>query len=83
MDLLDSMILALDLGLDDDELETRCRSKNHETTFIRLLEQISECGHFIQSYVINDKFCRNPYSSTHTKMLTLVLLRATSNEKCP
>jgi hypothetical protein len=82
MDLLDAIELALDLGLDSDGLAARCKlSKNHEKTFGRLVEQVSECGHFIHSYVMNDSFCKNCYLSTSTKMLTFRSFREAFNER--
>jgi len=58
MDLLKAMELALDLAPNPDALRSRCgRSDNHGRTLARLLEQIKECGHFIQSYAKDDKFC--------------------------
>ena len=74
MDLLDALLLALDLGPDADELAMRCkRSKNHEKTFVRLLEQVNECGHFIQSYVMNDSFCTNCHLSTYERTNFLII----------
>jgi len=72
MDLLDAIILALDLG-SANELKIRCeRSKNHEMTFLRLMEQINECGHFIQSYVLDHNFCTaHCYSFANVKVLTV------------
>jgi len=76
MDLLEAVILALNLGPNANDLAARCkRSKNHQKTFVRLLEQINECGHFIQSYIINDCFCTNCYSSTYIKVLTFSIFQ--------
>jgi hypothetical protein len=56
-DLLDEIEMALDLAPDVDTLRSRCqKSDRHEKTLTRLLEQITECGHFIQSYVKDVNF---------------------------
>jgi len=61
MDLLDEMETALDLAPDPKTLRSRCKqSDKHEKTLIRLLEQIEECGRFIQSYVEDEGFCEYP-----------------------
>jgi hypothetical protein len=57
MDLLDEIGVALDLAPDADTLRSRCRkSDRHEKTLARLLEQTSECGHFIQLYAKDVNF---------------------------
>lgn len=49
---------ALDLAPDADTLNLRCKlSKNHEKTLILMMDQISECGRFVQSYVKDVNFC--------------------------
>jgi len=63
MDLLDAMETALDLAPDAETLISRCKSNKREITLIRLLEQIEECGRFIQAYVENESFCK--YLSPH------------------
>ena len=57
LDLLDEIEVALDLAPDAETLRSRCRkSDRHEKTLARLLEQTTECGHFIQSYVKDVNF---------------------------
>lgn len=57
LELLNDIELALDLAPDEETLRSRCRkSDRHEKTLARLLAQITECGHFIQSYVKDVNF---------------------------
>jgi len=56
-DLLNDIEAALDLDPDTEMLRSRCqKSDRHEKTLCQLLELISECGHFIQSYVKDVNF---------------------------
>ena len=65
-DLLNEIEVALDLAPDAEALRSRCRrSDRHEKTLTRLLEQITECGHFIQSYVKDVNFGTRYFHSTY------------------
>jgi len=68
LDLLDEIDVALDLAPDEDTLRSRCeKSDHHKKTLTRLLEQITECGHFIQSYVKDVNFGTCFSHSAHTR----------------
>jgi len=80
--LLTEIEIALDLAPDDDALRSRCqRSDHHEKTLTCLLDQINECGLFIQSYVKDVKFGTRYYLFTHTKMRAHRSIRKTDVEK--
>jgi len=66
--LLDAMEQALHLApetelLDVARLRSSCeRSANRRKTVMHMMAQISECGHFIQSYVKDVNFCVHIFS---------------------
>lgn len=58
VDLLDAMDQALNLAQDGETLRLRCgRSDNHKKTLKCLIDLITECGYFIQSYLKDVNFC--------------------------
>ena len=67
LDLLQEIVLALDFVADADKLISLCQNSDDlKKTLILLLEQISECGYFIQSYVKDVNFGKCYFLSTHT-----------------
>lgn len=74
--LLDAIDQTLDLAPDADSLRMCCESsKNHQKTLLRMLEQISECGYFIQSYVKDVNFCKSFIRVTLVHILSCRLFR--------
>ena len=70
LDLLDEIGVALDLAPDADTLKSRCqKSDHHEKTLTRLLQQVSECGQFIQSYVKDVSFGTWPPHAQRCKLI--------------
>jgi predicted transcriptional regulator len=68
--LLDDIEVALDLTPDADTMRPRCqKSDRHEKTLSRLLEHLTECGHFIQSYVEDVNFGSCHLFSTRPQVL--------------